>query len=53
MFNRNSFKTSLIFLGIIFFAVMLRMFLVEDSLFVKSESNTEIANVVCTLEGFC
>lgn len=53
MFNRNAFRTSLMFLGIIFFGIMARMFLVQDNLFVKSDSKNETANISCVFKGSC
>lgn len=53
MFNKNAFKTSMIFLGIIFLGIMMRMFLVEDDMFVKTKSKNGTANTVCIFENFC
>lgn len=53
MFNQNAFKTSMIFLGMIFLGIILRTFLIGDSLFVKTESKNETANITCVFEKFC
>ena len=47
MFNRNAFKTSLIFLGILFLGIAIRMFDFEDDLFLKSDDHQETASVGC------
>ena len=52
MLNNNAYKTSLMFLGIIFSAIVLRMFLVEDKMFVQEEP-TELANIICIFNNNC
>ncbi len=53
MLNRNSFRTSLLFLGIILFAIVLRMFVVGDEVFVNNDPKNEVANVNCVTTGNC
>ena len=53
MLNSNAFKTSLIFLGIILVVVTLRMFLMGDGIFVKSDGHTNVANIVCIFKESC
>ena len=51
MFNRNAFKTALIFLGIIFIGIAVNLFLNEDELFVKNSETEVTANVGCLGDG--
>ncbi len=54
MLNSNSFKTSLIFLGIIFIAILVRMFTSEHELLVKTPNQTQTASTYCSQgEGRC
>ena len=53
MLNNNAFKTSLMFLGIIFTAIMVRMFLVGDTAFVQDDSSNELASITCILKNNC
>lgn len=51
--NRNAIKTALMFLGIIFFVLMGRLFFNEHELLVKQESS-QVANTSCAQdEKFC
>ena len=53
MLNKNAYKTSLMFLGIIFIAIIARMFLVGDTNFVQSDPPGELASIVCLLRNDC
>lgn len=51
--NKNAVKTGLMFLAIIFFVLMGRLFFSEHELLVKSDSNY-VANSSCAVnEEFC
>jgi len=47
MFNNNTFKTSMIFLGIITVVVIFSMFVNRNELFVKQDSANQSANANC------
>ncbi len=54
MFNSNWFKTSLLFLGIIFIGLIASLFLTGDSILVKTDSSEQTANINCLQESaFC
>jgi len=53
MLNNNAYKTSLMFLGIIFIAIIIRMFLVQDQIFVQEDSSIELANISCIFKSDC
>lgn len=51
--NKNAIKTTLMFLGIIFFVLMGRLFFNEHELLVTTNAN-QIANTSCTQDKeFC
>jgi hypothetical protein len=50
MLNNNSFKTSLLFLGIIFIVIIARMFAAEDTIFVNQPTE-QTASIPCTLKS--
>jgi len=51
MFNKNSFKTAMLFLGIIFLVIIIRMFAGGDILFVKDSNIDQVASSPCILEN--
>ena len=52
--NRNAYKTTLIFLGIILLGIMLNLFLTEHELLVKEKDVTQTASVNCSNDTeFC
>lgn len=53
MFNKNSFKTSIMFLLLILFGIIVRMFLIQDELFVKGTQEKATANIFCGFDGDC
>lgn len=53
MINRNAFKTSLLFLGIILAGIFTRMLLVGDEALTKDGAQNEIATIVCSLKKTC
>lgn len=53
MFNNNAFKTSIMFLLIIFVGIMVRMFLTQDELFVKKSSTQATASIACSTSEIC
>ncbi len=53
MLNKNAFKTSLLFLGIILLVLGLRMFLLGESHFVQAELRDTLANSICLIDKSC
>lgn len=53
MFNSNWFKTSLLFLGIIFIGLVTHMFITRDNMFIDSDSQDIRANIVCIVKADC
>ncbi len=47
MFNRNAFRTAIIFLGIIFVGIALTMFTSGDTFLTKNQNPLDIASVGC------
>ncbi len=52
MFRSNSFRMSLLFLGIIFFAILARIYLLGDGIIIKNDKSF-IANVLCNIKDAC
>lgn len=50
--NNNAVKTGLMFLAIIFFVLMGRLFWEEHELLVVSDGAQQVANVSCTEDTF-
>ena len=55
MFNKNAFRTSLLFIGIIFATLVTRMFANENALFIQSDDDAspQVAGINCVQEGNC
>lgn len=53
MLNNNALKTSLIFLLIICFVVLMRFFFVSDGLMEGSEIENKMANIICSVGWLC
>lgn len=51
MFNKNSLRTSLLFIGIILVALVVRMFTNEHELFVQSDNTSVQAAGVNCVQG--
>ena len=49
MFNKNSFRTALLFLGMIFIVILIRMFAGGDILFVKDSEEAQVASAPCVV----
>ena len=47
MFNRNAFKSALIFLGIIFVGIIVNLFLTENEIFVQKNDVQQTATIYC------
>lgn len=48
MLKNNAFKTSLMFLAIILFALVFRMFMSGDALVINLDDNRQAASTYCT-----
>jgi len=53
MLNNNAFQSSLIFLGMIFLAIIVRMFLIGDSALIQENTTDGFANVTCVFKSTC
>lgn len=54
MFNKNAFKTSLLFLGIILIAIVFRMFMSGHSLLVNNETDKQTVSTICSFgSSYC